>query len=456
MQHQEPINPGNGPKPGQQVSQIALHLCNYGGECRKAQQFDAAVIALRRCVAMHPDVGLFWANLGAALLDVGSWQEAIDCLIHSHQLDPTNVNTVGNLALALAQNDRYDESMEQYAKACQMDPDDAFIHWNQACAKLSYGHWKEALPEYDKWRPRALGNDVLKDAPFPYWDGKQDLNGKTLFLQFEQGLGDRIIHSRFVYCLKQRYPQVQIYALAYDRMNPILWGFQEDAIMTLMPEKVRFPKADYCLYAADLMRIIGIVPDNIPPDPGIILKSIAPTAEKFSGDFPMPLVPSVKVGVCWTGNPLMARNKERTIPLELILRLAELPNVTLYSLQAGAGAQDVDRLGAKGLMHSDQGFGADLERKGLTVTATLILNLDVVITCCTSVAHLAGVLGVPTWTVLCYDPYWIWLRKGDTTPWYPSMTLFRQPRPGDWNTVMTEVKERLRQTADELTREIAT
>jgi tetratricopeptide (TPR) repeat protein len=442
------------PEPeGARASQVALDLCNWGAKCREEQKYAAAEIAFRKCVVMHPDIPVFWSNLGAALLDQDRHAESMEALAKALELEPLAPKAIGNLALAEAKRGNFDKAMELFERALELGPGDKSNSWNRTCVMLSQGHW-EVLRDYERLRPKHLGDDYFKRAPFPYWDGKQDLNGKKLFVQFDQGLGDRILFSRFVYYLKQQYPACQIQALAHEKMNSLLWGYQEENIATLLPDKIPFPKCDYGVYLNDLAGIYGITPDTVPPDPGIILKRVQRAAKKLEVDFPIPLIPSVKVGICWTGNPGMPRNRERQIPPELLLSLAEIPNVALYSLQAGAGAEDIKRVGAEGLMHCGPGFGADLEDKGLSITSAVMLNLDVIITCCTSIAHLAGVLGVPTWLLLSYDPYWVWLRKGETTQWYPSITIFRQPEPKAWQPVIDEVKARLKQVATDLVTEV--
>jgi hypothetical protein len=158
-------------------------------------------------------------------------------------------------------------------------------------------------------------------------------------------------------------------------------------------------------------------------------------------DVPSPLGPDpYKVGICWTGNPHQDRNGERSIPLELMLKLAEHPNVWLYGLQVGSGQADIERLGARDLICD---LGPQLKERGLTVAATAILQMDLVITCCTSIAHLCGALGVQAWVVLCENPYWVWMHNRSDSPWYPSLRLFRQHKTDDWTGVMSEVRDEL-------------
>jgi hypothetical protein len=158
-------------------------------------------------------------------------------------------------------------------------------------------------------------------------------------------------------------------------------------------------------------------------------------------DVPIPLGPEpFKVGICWSGNPYQDRNDERSIPLELMLTLAEHPHVWLYSLQAGPAQADIARLGAKDIVCD---LGTQMKERGLTVAATALLQMDLVITCCTSIAHLCGALGVRTWVVLCKNPYWVWMRDRPDSPWYPSLRLFRQDKTDDWRGVMQQVRDEL-------------
>ncbi len=129
-----------------------------------------------------------------------------------------------------------------------------------------------------------------------------------------------------------------------------------------------------------------------------------------------------------------------------MLSLAENPRVRLYSVQCGPGRGDIDRHQA-GAIITD--LGADLERQGWIGTAVALREFDLVITVCTSVAHLAGALGVRCWLLLCQEPYWVWLRSGERTAWYPSMRLFRQERFGDWSGVIADVRRELASLADE-------
>jgi len=191
------------------------------------------------------------------------------------------------------------------------------------------------------------------------------------------------------------------------------------------------------VFLGSLPYLLGIRVDTLPPDPLRIRSRVQQQHRLAPFNLPEPAMKDAfRVGICWSGNPHQDRNHDRSIPLELLLPLAENPNVMIYSLQVGPGASALAATGAQGLICDLQ---EDLTFHGLVGAGNALLGLDLVITVCTSVAHLAGAVGVPVWTMLSHDPYWVWTREGTKTPWYPTMKLFRQPEAGDWASVTDEV-----------------
>ena len=151
---------------------------------------------------------------------------------------------------------------------------------------------------------------------------------------------------------------------------------------------------------------------------------------------------SLKVGIAWSGNTYNEANDDRKIPFEFLLELAENPRVTLYSLQVGEASEDIARNKAERICVD---VGNAMAEKQFIGTAMTLLHLDLVVTTCTCLAHLAGAMGIPTWLFVSTNPYWVWGHEGETTCWYPSVRLYRQPSPGDWVTPLEKVKNDLRQ-----------
>jgi hypothetical protein len=273
------------------------------------------------------------------------------------------------------------------------------------------------------------------------WQG-EDLTGKTIFVEAEQGIGDTILFARFLPWLAQRAGRVSF--CAQQLIISLLWDYRHS--VEFYPPQVPLPTADFYTYLASIPRWYGLRSEAIPPDPGLIRARVDCCGPLRSFQEPC-TTPALKVGVAWTGNPEMERNDERSIPFKLLLSVAENPIVSLYSLQVGAGSEEIAKNGAGGIICD---LSAELTERGLAATGRAILDCDLVITCCTSVAHLAGALGAPCWVLLCKDPYWPWLYSDRTdSPWHPSVSLFRQQEAGNWQPVIAEVKSTLNKLIQE-------
>ena len=415
-----------------------------------AGNFVAANIALRRAVTMCPDSGTLWASLGSGLWHVGKYDEAYDCLQRALELQPDDLLTVMYMGMMLSSMQRKEEAFEYLRRAIDANPNETDPHvvegrklharWSLALAQLDHGDWLEGFKEYE-CRYAFRGREYYPKLPYPFWQG-EDLNGKTLFIEGEQGVGDRILFSRYLAWVCDTWPKatVLVHISAMDQpisLEGLLWGFCERyPNLQFLPHGIPFPKADYCLFLMSLARIHGTTPSNVPPDPGLIRERAMREAHAIS--LPQPHVDAIKVGISWAGNPAMTRNPERSIWPEMMFELEQDPLVQLYSLQFGDNG--LARLGAGQIIPD---CAADIGSRGMLGTAVVMLNLDLIITVCTSNAHLAGALGVPCWTLLHYDPYWMWLRGRDDAVWYPSMKLFRQGAPGDWRGVIERVKREL-------------
>lgn len=420
-------------------------LNNHAAELIRHGHFLAALTAMLRAVAQCPESGFLWAGLGRVYWLLGQWQSAAHALDRAQQLRPQYAAIYGNRAQLLASMGCWDLSRDEFAKAKKLEPNELAHPWNESMMLLAAGEWQEGFELYEsRIKHRA---EYYPTFPVPTWNG-ENLAGKTIFVQAEQGVGDRILASRYLFWLKNEYPTCRILFLDSSRDLPsvrnLFWGFRH--IVEFMEEGVPFPEnVDYAVMLMSLPRLSGTRVHNVPPDPGLILGRVSQEASLLNG-MPTPYSPALKVGICWTGNPVMARNAERSIPLELLLRLEENPDVQLYNLQFGEGYKDLQRLGATELLHD---MVPGIGNRGLVGTGAVMTKLDLVITSCTVTAHLAGALGVPCWVLLCEDPYWVWLRDRSDSVWYPSVRLFRQKRMGDWQPVVDEVKQALAQRAHE-------
>lgn len=400
---------------------------------------------LRRALKLDPACAHAWGNLGIVLWRAGAGRraEAEHALRKAIALNPSDPKYWDNLGIFLGAQGDARGAEAALIEATVLDPEATGPKWDLALVRLWSGDWERGLADYEI-RKRHRGPRYYPILPMPAWRG-EDLNGKTLYVAPEQGIGDRILFSRYIAWVKETWPECRVLACLDDALVNLFWEYRQAC--ELLPDKVPWPEGiDYGVYLCSLPALHGSRPGHVPPDPGFIRRRADRQAALARCKLPPLNLPALKVGICWTGSPLQVRNADRTVPLELLLPLAEDPRVALYGFQCGPGNADLDRLDARELVCD---LGPEIEREGWVGTALALLEMDLVVTCCTSIAHLAGALGVPCWTLLCADPYWVWGREETTTAWYPTMRLYRQPRNGGWEPIVWRVRCDLSKLVDQ-------
>lgn len=401
--------------------------------CKKAHSYPTGLAIIERAIRMKPDVGLLYNNRGAILWNLNRFEEAEKDFLKSFELGYKNETSLANLGLLLASMQRFDEAETCFEEACELNPSNFQAAWEWSLTMLDRGHWEDGLRAYDV---RRLAKKEYTSMPYPLWEG-EDLSDKTIFIQSEQGLGDRILFSRYLHWLKKTWPSCKILFLCDPKLHNLFWDLKTEIDFEYIPDRVPWPKADYGQYLMNLPRLHGTTSDNVYPDPGLILKRAQRTKANVNND-------RLKVGICWTGNPVMDQNIQRSMPFEKIVTLAENPDIQLYSFQVGP--KDIEKYNASVLVKD---LAPEIEKEGMHGTAAALLEMDVVVTCCTSIAHLAGALGKKTFVFLCYAPYWIWLRGRNDSVWWPSVKLFRQTVPGEWGDCINNIKTELQTLAKE-------
>lgn len=383
---------------------------------------------------LAPDSDEIQANLGLVNWNHGSLEKGLEAYLEAVRLNPSALNH-RLLAMYYMSRGAWKQAGAHLQEAISQNPDPD-LRFDLAHLLLMQGDWANGLQKYEvRLESRAIPFPKL---PYLIWDGATDLNGKTLYIQAEQGIGDHILFSRYLAWLKQEYPHCRILLCLYQDLVDLFWEFRD--LVTFIPVGTPWPKdVDYGCFLFTLARYYDTLPYNIPPDPGFFIRRIATAGSCVLWQSPLP---SLKVAICWTGNYEAQNNIARSIPLPEILRLAEDPRVTLYSVLWGNGRDDIGRYQADALL-------IDVATVGWVKTAVSLKEFDVIVTVCTGIAHLAGALGLNVWTLLSEQPYWIWPREGSTTPWYPSMRLFRQKRLNDWGPVINQVRQELSALADE-------
>jgi hypothetical protein len=413
-------------------------------ELIRARKPVAAEIILKRALAVHPQYYELWANLSTAIWTQRRYEEARDAATRALEIAPDSHLAHANMGLICEGLGQFEAAEAHFQKALADSPDYLTARWDYSLLRLGHGDYKRGFEEYDfriAHQRERDGNKTYGRFALPEWQG-EDLAGKSIHIEAEQGVGDTLFFARFLPWLASKAARVTV-CLSH-LVTPLLWGYRE--IVEFMPMATPLPNVDYHAFIGSIPRFYFRENDAIPLDPGYIRKRIDPCTH-----FRIPepgARPAFKIGIAWTGNPNQERNDERTIPLRQLLRVAEDPRVWLYGLQVGSPCRELYELGATEIVCD---LSSELEEHGFVGTGVAIEQCDLVITCCTSTAHIAGALGKPCWVLLCKDPYWIWGYSDSTTsPWYPNIRLFRQKKAGEWSPVITEVKLALTETIGEL------
>jgi hypothetical protein len=371
-----------------------------------------------------PDLAEAHAGLGNALGDRNRLDEALSCQRRALALQPDSAEAHHNLGTSLADLGRLDEAVECYRRAIELRPDFADAHYNLSIALLLDGEFPRGWDEGEwRWRRRDKTQEKLRSFAQPLWSGEQQAP-RTILVWCEQGLGDSIHFVRYVPELVKRGWRVILEApTGLRRLFATVEG------VTLVERGDPLPHFDTHCPLLSLPRAFGTTLATIPaavPYLGAGAEGVATWRDRLGDDGSRP-----RVGLAWAGNPAFIRDAARSPRLDVMMPLLEVPGIRFFGLQMGDGRRD---LSGRAMPPGFTDLGPEIT--DFADTAAILANLDLIVTSDTAVAHLAGALGRPVWVALKAVPDWRWLRERDDSPWYPSMRLFRQPRPGDWRPVV--------------------
>ncbi|MBY0377043.1 MAG: hypothetical protein K2Q33_00585, partial [Gammaproteobacteria bacterium] len=276
-----------------------------------------------------------------------------------------------------------------------------------------------------------LTNLVL---PTPRWDGKADLKGKKLILLWEQGYGDNIQFIRFARKLASYDPK-KLYVLCPKDIAPLFKQLPKIEVIGVdFSSRFDIPAHDYQLNIPSLPYVLGV------NDESQFLCApylSAPKANKrlFSGQIQKNK--NLRIGLCWAGSPNHQANNERSCGLDFFIPLLAYQHISWYSLQKFPDTDELQILNDSGIAN------IGLACANFADTAAVISELDLILSVDTAIAHLAGAIGKPVWLLMRYQTEWRHPRGRTTSPWYPSMRLMRQAKPGDWDSVLQQVETEL-------------
>ena len=381
---------------------------------------DEAIAVYSDLVLQHANDACMRQSLGLLYVAKNQTAQAAELFRQAVALDPEQASFRNNYGAALAELGNAAQALENFEAAIRLKPDHAEAHKSLGMTYLQLGDFQRGWAEFEwRWRcqdfrPRAFSQ--------PAWNGA-DCRGQTILLYTEQGIGDTFQFIRYVPLMFARGARVIVEAPA--PLLPLLSTCL--GIAQTVAHGSKLPRFDFHAAVMSLPRLFGTTVDTVPAN-SPYLKADPRLVERWRPKFAARQ--RFKIGIVWQGNPQNASDFRRSIPLEHFRPLVAVPGIELFSLQKGVGAEQLANVDFPII---DLGPGLDLG--AFRVSAAILNHLDLLVSCDTAAAHLAGAMDKPVWLALSYAADWRWLLERQDSPWYPSMRLFRQPKLGDWTSV---------------------
>lgn len=440
---------------------------NRGVVLKALGRNEEAIAAYRASLASEPDNDSAHGNLGNLLFDLKRFSEALPHYAAAARMQPRHAgyrlmhaktllecgrsveaeaefhamlalddtsemlqaDAWGLLARIWSERHCLAEAISCFDRGLAIKPDYPALRYNRGLAKLLAGDWQGGFTDYEQrfdvpgFPARRMGES------HPLWQGEA-IPGKTLFLHAEQGIGDTVQFARYLPAVLERIgPDAQV-----------VFAVQPGLIdLITVPERVRMlthgaamPKVDVVCPLLSLPHLLGS--DRFNPPSTVPYVQVGAVRSVAWYNALLPHADRLRIGLVWAGNPAHSNDANRSLPLERLASLLALPGFHFFSLQVGERAADIARLGWQGRM-----IDLSPQLRDYADTAAALTQIDLLICVDTSVAHVAGALGVPTWLLLPHLPDWRWQLLREDSPWYPSLRLFRQASPQDWSGVVSAV-----------------
>ncbi len=404
---------------------------NLGIALRTQGKRSEAVEAYERALNFLPESAEVWCNLGNALEELDRKPEAIVAYRRALAIRPDNfIQAYVGLGICLWDIGEKKEAGEWYVRAFQLEPENPVVRFNRACFALYAGEWKTGWILYEARWETEKGRREKRNFTGPRWRG-QKLNGERVLLFGEQGIGDSIQMIRYAKLVGERggVAVIQCPRSVHEIFRQTV-GVNELAGME------DNPAFDFHVPLMSLPFVGNINPETY----GVSFPyvQVPPNTAEIWSKRTMKRGNSLRVGLVWAGNPSQAQDARRSASLDELRLLLEMPDVDFFSLQVGPKASQIEENRLEGRIID---LTSNIE--DFADTAALIRQLDLVITVCTSVAHLAGALAVSTWTMLPFAADWRWMADRSDSIWYPTMRLFRQGADRKWAPVVLKIRSEL-------------
>jgi len=402
--------------------------CNRSNALHELKRLDEALAGYDRAIAIRPEFAAAYSNRGNVLRELDQYDAAIASYDQAIAIDAAFAPAHFNRGVALNQLGRPGEALASYDRAIAIDADFAEAHFNRSLVRLLTADFAGGWIEHEwRWRNKFGSNiNERRSFPQPLWLGEKSLAGKTILLYSEQGFGDTLQFCRYARPVSQLGAKV---ILEVPKPLESLLGDLQ-GISQLITRGEAPPDFDYQCPLMSLPLALNTTLESIPAagkylngDPAKVARWESRLGERTGK----------RIGLMWNGNPIQPNNRNRS--LWLADWVPHLPAGFQYvSLQKELRERD-----ARTLAGNPQILNVAADLQDFSDTAALCECMDLVISVCTSVAHLSAALGKRTWILLAYAADWRWLLDRSDSPWYPTAKLYRQRTRGEWSSVFEQV-----------------
>ena len=414
-------------------SDYAEAALNKGATLKELKRYEEAINFAGEALAINPNLAEAWSNKGVALKELKRFDEAIAHYDKALSLNPDYHEAWTNKGVTLHELKRFDEAIAHYDKALSLNPDYHEASLNKSLSLLLQGDFENGLPLYEsRWDIKELAKVVEKKSfEAPTWLGAQSLEGKSILLYGEQGLGDCIQFSRYAKLVSNLGAKVIL-----ETPEPLANLMQNLAgVSQLVIKGEDFPPFDYQCPLLSLPLALGTSISNIPMGDPYLTSHPNKVAE---WSLALGEKSKKRIGLAWSSLSGFTDDSKRSLRLSDFVSALPVEGFEYICLQKGL--KECDRDFFESYKHIR--FVGD-QLRDFADTAALIDSLDLVISTCTSVPHLSGALGKETWVLLSHVPDWRWFLDRADSPWYASIKLYRQSRIGDWAVPLQSIREDL-------------
>ncbi len=405
---------------------------NLGNTLKESKRYAEAIESFQKVLSLAPELPQGHYNLGGTYSIIEEYEQAVVHLAKAIQLKPDYAEAWNNLALVCKNTGDLDRARTYFNRALLINPSMSEARWNRSFVNFLLDDWISGWRDFDArfevphWQtiyPHRIHGTLWDGSPIP---------DETLLVHDEQGLGDTIQFARLLPWARKRCGRLILETRS--ELIPLLQN--NPAVDQIIVRSGSHPPSTYFdryIPLMSLARLAQITPDNMmamPPYLKAEKDKIAQWKDRLTnGRF--------KVGIVWAGRPQHGNDANRSVRISQFTRLFQNQGIHFVGLQKGSPA---DLTGSERFSRIDN-LGPILEDFG--DTAAVLSHLDLLITVDTAVAHLAGAMGRPVWVLIPFIPDWRWGMRGDTPPWYPSMKLYRQQRPKEWDPVIERISAHL-------------